>query len=210
MLLDSRRRFPMKDQRPQSFYVPHLKAIPFNEPDHVSRFLEENFDAIRGEFARVAPPETRTPSQTLVTEGIWNTFPLMRSAKRIQENIDLCPQTWAIVERCPLLHGMRGGVYFSIIYPGTHVRSHCGPSNLKRRYHLTIEDADGARIRSGKEWRTWRRGECLILDDSFEHEVWHTGKKRRVVLIVDCWHPDLTDKDRAFLSRVHQIWRDDP
>ncbi len=206
MLLASPRRFQREHQRPRSFYVPHLSAAPFGEPDHVSRFLEGNFAAISEEFARVASLEIESPSKVLVSEGVWNTFPLMRSAEKLQENIDRCPKTWVAAEQCPLLRGVRGGVYFSIIYPGTHVRSHCGPSNLKRRYHLAIEEAEGARIRSGKEWRTWRRRECLILDDSFEHEVLHDGDKRRVVLIVDCWHPDLTEKEQSFLTRLHQIW----
>jgi aspartate beta-hydroxylase len=51
------------------------------------------------------------------------------------------------------------------------------------------------------------RGECLILDDSFEHEVRHDGTRRRVVLIVDCWHPDLTEPEREFITHVHRVWR---
>lgn len=33
-------------------------------------------------------------------------------------------------------------------------------------------------------------GRCLIFDDSFEHEVEHSGPDARVVLIADLWHPD--------------------
>lgn len=39
--------------------------------------------------------------------------------------------------------------------------------------------------------REWKVGECLIFDDSFEHEVWHDGSTDRVVLICDLWHPDV-------------------
>lgn len=103
--------------------------------------------------------------------------------------------------------GTRGGVYFSILPPGTRIKPHCGPSNLKLRYHLTIEPADGARIRSGGTWRSWVPEGCLILDDALEHEVVHDGDVRRVVLIVDCWHRNLTEHERDFLRRVNQIWR---
>ena len=34
-------------------------------------------------------------------------------------------------------------------------------------------------------------GECLIFDDSYEHEVWHEGVEDRIVLIADMWHPQL-------------------
>ena len=207
MARNAKARFQKEEQRPYAFYAPHLSAAGFGEKDQVSQFLESNFSTIASEFALCAPPEVPTPSKSLVDEGIWNTFPLRRSSKTVPENIACCPQTWEIAQQCPLLQGVDGGVYFSIVYPGTHISSHCGPSNLKRRYHLTIEEAESAQIRAGKEWRTWRQGKCLILDDSFEHEVQHNGDKRRVVLIVDCWHPDLTAKERKFLTHLHQIWQ---
>ena len=207
MLLTSRSRYAHHDQRPHNFYVPHLSATPFPASDPVSRSLEQEFEVIAREFEQVADRDVPSPSQALVGSGAWNTFPLQRSAKPVEENIALCPQTWAAAERCPLLHGLRGGVYFSIMDPGTHVKPHYGPSNLKLRYHLAIEDDEKARIRSGQEWRSWHRGECLILDDSFEHEVHHDGSRRRVVLIVDCWHPSLSEAEREFLVELHRIWR---
>jgi hypothetical protein len=207
LLLTSARRYTRSDQRPDDFFVPHLPAVPFPAPDSVSRSLEGQFEAMATEFGRVADQDVPSPSHALVEQGAWNTFPLMRAAKPVEENIAQCPRTWEAALRCPLLHGMRGGVYFSIMDPGTHVRPHCGPSNLKLRYHLAIEDDEGARIRSDGEWRSWRRGECLVLDDSFEHEVRHDGSRRRVILIVDCWHPDLTEAEREFLTELHRIWR---
>jgi hypothetical protein len=41
----------------------------------------------------------------------------------------------------------------------------------------------------------WAEGRCLIIDDSFEHEVWFTTAPSgavadRIVLVVDLWHPD--------------------
>ena len=206
-LASSQSRFRYEAQRPYAFYAPHLKASPFYPPDAISKYLEDNAAAIAEEFARVAPLEIGTPSKALVARGVWNTFPLRRASKDFQSNIDRCPVTWKIVQQCPLIQGVEGAVYFSIIYPGTEVNSHCGPSNLKRRYHLTLEEAEGAQIRAGNEWRTWRQGECLILDDAFEHEVRHSGNRRRVVLIIDCWHPDLSEKERSFLTHLHQIWQ---
>ena len=32
--------------------------------------------------------------------------------------------------------------------------------------------------------------------------VVHEGTHRRVVLIVDCWYPDLTEEERKFLERL--------
>jgi aspartyl/asparaginyl beta-hydroxylase (cupin superfamily) len=53
-------------------------------------------------------------------------------------------------------------------------------------------------------------GKCLAFEDSFEHEVYNRSKQRRIVLIVDLWHPDLTPVEvRAItaLFRKSQVRR---
>ena len=42
----------------------------------------------------------------------------------------------------------------------------------------------------------------LILDDSFEHDVWNKGTESRFVLIVDIWHPELTEEERRSLTSI--------
>jgi aspartate beta-hydroxylase len=52
----------------------------------------------------------------------------------------------------------------------------------------------------GNETREWRTGAAAFaFDDSFEHEVNHEGGERRVVLIVDCWHPALRPAERVLI-----------
>jgi len=63
------------------------------------------------------------------------------------------------------------------------------------------------RLRVGAETRAWREGRALVFDDSHQHEAWHDeveggGSEARVVLIVDVWHPDLSDEEVRFLSFV--------
>lgn len=53
----------------------------------------------------------------------------------------------------------------------------------------------------GAEKRAWREGECLLFDDSFDHEVVHQGDRERVVLLIDYWHPDLAPAEIAALTR---------
>ena len=155
MLIFSSQRFRNKYQRPYSFYVPFLSATPFSEINQTAEILQANVKQITDEFHKIAYQEVDSPSKILVEQGSWTTFPLMRAANVIKDNIQLCPITWSIVQQCPLLWGVRGGVYFSILTPGTHIKSHCGPSNLKLRYHLTIQEDSKAKIRSGQQWKTW-------------------------------------------------------
>ena len=89
---------------------------------------------------------------------------------------------------------------FSILAPGTHILPHCGPSNARLRAHVTLRAprGGGAAIRVGGETRAWRDGDALVLDDSFEHEVWHNGTEPRAVLILDLWHPQLPPDEKSF------------
>lgn len=51
-------------------------------------------------------------------------------------------------------------------------------------------------------FRSWVEGDWLIFDDSFEHEVWHNGTSTRLVLIVDVWHPQLSDDEKQSMSAI--------
>ena len=50
--------------------------------------------------------------------------------------------------------------------------------------------------------RTWQEGKVLVIDDSFEHDVWNEGTESRFVLIVDIWHPELTEEERRTLTSI--------
>ncbi len=86
--------------------------------------------------------------------------------------------------------------------PDTHVRAHYGPTNKKLRCHLPIlvpRGADGtscAWIKVAGETRRLEEGRAVLFDDSFLHEAANTSSEEpRVVLIVDLWHPDLSDEE---------------
>lgn len=50
--------------------------------------------------------------------------------------------------------------------------------------------------------RNWAEGKVLIFDDSFEHEVWQEADSYRLILIVDVWHPELSQTQRQTLSPI--------
>lgn len=53
-------------------------------------------------------------------------------------------------------------------------------------------------------FRTWKEGKLFVFDDSFEHEVWHNGTTTRLVLIVDVWHPELTEDEKRSMPAIWQ------
>jgi len=58
----------------------------------------------------------------------------------------------------------------------------------------------------GGEKRAWQAGKCLLFDDSFVHESKNPSRELRVVLIVDTWHPELSQRERA---KLYREFRDD-
>eukprot|EP00415_Alexandrium_ostenfeldii_P000052 UN0052 len=92
--------------------------------------------------------------------------------------------------------------FFSALTPGSHIVKHFGPSNRMLRVWLPLCGLDGFRLRVGDTIVEPRAGEAFVWDHSFEHEAWHDGSETRVVLIVDIWHPDLTDPEVKFLRTL--------
>ena len=64
----------------------------------------------------------------------------------------------------------------------------------------------GVRLTVAGETCSWEEGRCLAFDDSFVHEVRHEGDRRRVVLIVDTWHPELTRAEAEFAGEVQRLF----
>ena len=113
---------------------------------------------------------------------------LFARCRRDAANCSRFPQTAACISAlAPFNEVIFGSHFFSRLSPGTHLDAHCGPSNLRLRCHLGLVIPPGTKIRVGDETREWAAGQCLVFDDSYEHEVWHSGDSDRIVLICDMW-----------------------
>lgn len=143
-------------------------------------------------------------SENLRDRGDWKQFELFSRGSRLERNCARAPLTCRLIEQhLPAARSCkRGQVKFSVMLPGTHVWPHCGPTNCRIRAHLGLNVPDGTHIRVAEKTRSWENGKWLIFDDSFEHEVWHNGTTTRLVLIIDLWHPDLTESQRRSLSPI--------
>ena len=159
-------------------------------------------------------------AENLKDTGDWKQLELFSRGVKTKF-CSLAPMTCKIVEKFTAAKCKRGQIKFSVLHPNTHVFSHCGPTNCRVRCHLGLQVPDKTFIRVGEETRSWKEGEWLIFDDSFEHEVWHNGTSVRLVLIgkdliflsnqgflhfvsfpVDVWHPDLTEAEKQNLSPI--------
>ena len=158
--------------------------------------VEAQWQTIRAELDQVLKFRDQMPSfheilkevSTITTDDSWKTFFLLSAGMDCSENAARCPQTMRIIGEIP------GAVtaFFSILAPGKHIPAHRGAYNGVLRFHLglLVPGPEGAcRIRIADQICTWREGESLIFDDSFNHEVWNDTAGWRVVLFVDVARP---------------------
>jgi len=57
-------------------------------------------------------------------------------------------------------------------------------------------------MRVSDEERNLEQDKCIIFDDSFNHEAWYDGQATRINLIIDFWHPELSDHEVKFFSML--------
>jgi len=169
--------------------------------------LENAYHEILSELIQIRQEQERKSFDLIESSnygGQWSAFYFYNQGRKNEENCMKCPFTTRVIENLPdvMADSAIGYVYFSVVAPGTHITPHCGPINTKLRCHLSLivpRDADKCQMRVGDTAFPWKAGQCIVFDDSFEHEVWNKSDQERVVLLVDVWHPDLTaEEHQAF------------
>lgn len=217
---DAPANYPDPRQRPKFFYVPGLRTQPYFErelfPWHAQ--LESQTQTIREELLGVladsqgVEPFLGTNDEKLLEEQNalrgdrgapqWNAFFFHRHGEIFEQNARRCPRTTQILDSLPLVHIREHApeVLFSLLTPGSHILPHHGVTNTRLVTHLPLIVPENCAIRVGGIDHVWQEGRCVTFDDTFEHEAWNRSDKLRVVLILDSWHPDLSEVERDAIT----------
>lgn len=194
-------------QRPHYPLFPGLRHQPFHDARSfpATAILEREFATIRAEALALddAARLDYTRAAAMKTgAGSWTLYLFHHMGVEVESVARRCPRTLAVIESLPraCTDYVWGDTLFSAMKGGTHLHPHCSTDNLRVRLHLGIEVPEGCRMRVAGETRTWQEGKVLAFEDSFEHEVWNDSARRRIVLIADLWHPDLTDVEIRALT----------
>lgn len=206
--------FPLQKGCPD--IVPGLTATPWWSNDKFPwiKDIEDNYEVIKQELLQLRNQKGFQPyrgpswvSKIKAKDGVgtvgtdsgdWNVFYLFLHDMKFDENCKKCPKTVEIIEK--YFPRQYNHCFFSAVTPGTHIIKHNGPTNKKLRFHMPLIGVEGSQLRVGEEIRAQKAGSCYVFDDSFEHEAWHQGATTRITLIVDFWHPDLSDAEVKFLT----------
>ncbi|HKS93946.1 MAG TPA: aspartyl/asparaginyl beta-hydroxylase domain-containing protein [Gammaproteobacteria bacterium] len=134
----------------------------------------------------------------------WNAFFFYRDGRRFDANCARCPVTAGLLDTLPLSRVAEHSpeTLFSVLKPGAHIPPHTGVINIRLVAHLALIIPPDCGIRVGTEIRGWKEGECIVFDDTFEHEAWNKSAHTRVVLIFDIWNPYLSEVEREAMRIV--------
>src|SRR5215813_625528 len=151
--------------------------------------LEAAWREIRDEYLAL-PEDSFEPwvQREMYGEG-WSVYGIYAFGRRIDAAIHACPRTAAALDAIPGL--TTAG--FSRLAPGTHIRPHVGWVRTVYRSHLGLVAPEGCGMRVGAEARSWRVGECMIFDDTVEHEAWNRSDHTWVVLLFDFLRPGASE-----------------
>lgn len=153
--------------------------------------LERQWPAIREELRAVLDLQEAIPPladispdhRRIAPPGKWKSFFLHGYGYRVEENLRRCPATAAAVTDIPGLNS----AFFSILAPGAHIPRHRGVTKAILTAHLGLvvpRERELCRMQVADRMLHWRRGETLVFDDTFHHEVWNdTGELRAILLI---------------------------
>ena len=164
--------------------------------------LQQDVDALAVEAttilvhrrAPVGVPVQINQEVDLTQAGQW--FQLHVWAKGRFKHAEATPRLSALLAPFQHLLHPQGHAKLSDLSGGTRAYPHAGPMDTKLRLHFMLRmdtPVEVAEICVGGEVRTWKVGEALVFDDSFEHSVLYEAGQdsHRIVLIVDLKHPDV-------------------
>lgn len=212
---------------PVSSIVTHLHSKScdafLNEPSIRNVMLQEYLDS-QMKDAQWTTNVIGTASSSVrnSVDQLWEVLYLMNQGQLIHENIDLyCPQTYSFISKniVGLMQNcIFGNIFISVLYPGTIIEPHCGPTNIRHRLHYALSVPESAQDdNNGKgnspilnvrnEVLKWEEGNTFVFDDSLVHSAEFPDNNNncevRVVLVVDLWHPSLSKDEMDLLQGLY-------
>ena len=215
---NSARRTRPFHSEPTHFHYPGLREREFHPRDEFPWLAawEGAASTIAAEFERMVANESAelvpyvqyadqaplSQWRALNNSRDWTAVHLIQRGRTIEANARSCPITMEALSLIPQpwIPGCGANAMFSLLAPRTMIPPHSGVANFRLVAHLPLIIPSGCWFRVGAETREWQKGEAFIFDDTIEHEAANPSDQPRVVMIIDCWHPDLDPAERTAIA----------
>jgi aspartyl/asparaginyl beta-hydroxylase (cupin superfamily) len=206
-------------QQPRTYYFPELPQTQFfdrNAFPWMDR-IEAATEDIRAElidvmnektaFTPYLEGHTRRPggqSDRLVNNPDWSAFHLWKNGEIVPENAARCPKTLAALADVPLpyMKNRAPSIHFSLLRPGAYIPPHTGLVNTRLICHLPLIVPRDCALRVGNDTRVPVEGKAWLFDDTIEHEAWNRSTQNRVILLFECWRPELSPEERGLICAM--------
>jgi beta-hydroxylase len=189
---------------PQGFTLAGLTSRPWHHSDELP-WMQAFIDAT-DDIRREALQALDAHSDSIITykypglEGDqWKAFKLAARYREAPENLARVPITARLLKTIPGYPSFRDAM-FSILAPGGEIKAHRDVSNVFLTMHLGLVTPEGGYLEVAGERRSWRVGEALVFDSSYEHRAINPSSEPRIVLLVDFLHPEITERERAWVA----------
>ena len=160
----------------------------------------------------------------------WSAVRLQRLGVWNKDVCDEFPETYNLLKSLDIPLAVRG-VCFARQAPHSGVQPHSDGRNFILTSHLGLEVPTGKErdmqheetcsytlrlllllllqlgcwMKVGEKKSSWEVGKLLTLDTSFTHSTSNPTDQERHVLILDHWHPELTQAERAGLEFIYNL-----
>ena len=212
-------------QRPLSFFIPGLDRAAWFEREEfpwVEDFEKEFPHLQKDVLAHFRGDVDTLPYLQLggydekawgdmVGSKDWAAIHFYDGMNRKEKNCARFPEVARAVDSLPLfkINGRPVEALLSILKPKMKIPPHYGTSNARLTVHMPLVVAGDCFVRAGEETRKIKAGQVIFFDDSFDHEAWNETDQVRIVLIVEVWHPDLSEEERAAVEAsyiAYEAW----
>ena len=207
-------------QRPKFFWFPDLPSGPYHDPmlqpwaatlrdawqeirDEAAQLLREDRDFVS--FLNLKPGQKAPSSLGGAAEiPAWDAYFFYRHGVRYDANHGRCPRTSALLESIELCRVARQApeICFSVIRPQSSILPHYGVTNTRLVFHLPLLIPPNCALNVAGIEHRWREGEPILFDDTYEHEAWNRSDSPRLILLMDCWNPHLTEAEKEAVRCV--------
>lgn len=190
-------------RKPTYFSVLDLESKPFWSADEIDgmEVLLTDLQQYREQLLVEARVLLSLHGQRKETESKLRMWQIVELDKL--DNIEIsAPQLNALLSRHAgtlLRQTAFSALMISSLVCSDSISKHYGPSNVRLRLQFPLStNLENCRLYCGKEMSSYEKG-YEIIDDAYLHWAENGGQEERVMLVLDVWHPNLTESERKRL-----------
>jgi len=174
---------------------PIINLNQFHELDAIQQNWKTIREEVLGLHRNGSFEQTKSPgSQASYDIGFrtffkygWSKFYLNWYGYTHDSAKKLCPNTVRILEQIPSVNG----AMFAVLPPSGQLTRHLDPVACSLRYHLGLDtpNLDKCFINIDDVPYSWRDGEALLFDETYQHFARNDSERTRLILMCDVERP---------------------